>query len=371
MSNVYFCDFKASDFKDSKVEKIKRLFQKAGFAKFLNKDDLTAIKIHFGERGNDAYINPVFVRQVVDKIKEAGAKPFVTDTNTLYSGERHNSVDHLTVALEHGFNYTVINAPVIIADGLRSKNFRNVEIDLKHFKTAKIAADIVDSDSMIVMSHVKGHPMAGFGGAVKNLAMGCAPAKGKEDQHSFRPTVDTQKCIACGKCIKVCPKEAISYKSYGSSKKAFIDKNICIGCGQCVSECPVKAISIEDENDLSKFVERIAEYALASVKGKEEKVGYINFLMNITHDCDCFPFSDASIVPDIGILASTDPIAIDMASVDLINQQLGFEGTRLKDNHKPGCDKFAGLRPDNHGMVQINYGEEIGLGSKKYKLIKV
>ena len=367
MSKVYFCDFKAADFKDSKVEKVRRLFDKAGFGKFINADDLTAIKLHFGERGNDGYINPVFVRPVVDQIKNHKGKPFVTDTNTLYSGERHNAVDHMTVALEHGFNYTVLNCPAIIADGLKSGNYQNVDINLKHFRTAKIASDIANADSMIVMSHVKGHPMAGFGGAIKNLAMGCAPAKGKEDQHSFRPTVIKEKCISCGKCIKVCPASAIDL----NDKKAFIDKSICVGCGQCVSECPIHAIQSGDEEDMNDFIERITEYALASVKGKEKKIGYINFLNNITPECDCFPFSDAPIVPDIGILASTDPVAIDKASIDLINQQLGFEGSRLKHNHQPGCDKFAGLHPNIQGTIQITYGQQIGLGTSDYKLIKL
>lgn len=367
MSDVFFCDFKSSSFKESKVEKVRRLFAKAGFQNFIHPNDLVAIKLHFGERGNDGYINPVFVRPVVDEIKQQEGKPFVTDTNTLYSGERHNAVDHMTVALEHGFNYAVLNCPLIIADGLKSENYKHVEINLKHFKTAKIASDIVNADSMIVMSHVKGHPMAGFGGAVKNLAMGCAPAGGKEDQHSFRPTVNQAECIGCGKCAKVCPVQAISLTDH----KAFINKSICIGCGQCVTTCPVQAIKPGDESDMASFVERVTEYAFAAVKTKPGRVGYINFLNNITPDCDCFPYSDAPIVPDIGILASTDPVAIDKASIDLINQQMGFEGGRLQHNHQPGCDKFTGLRPNNHGMVQIDYGAEIGLGSKEYNLIKV
>ena len=358
VSKVYFVDFKSLDAKESTVLKIKKLFDKAGFKSLMKEGDLTAVKVHFGERGNDGYINPVYVRLVVDKIKEAGAKPFVTDTNTLYIGERHNAVDHMTVALEHGFNFAVLNAPTIIAGGLKSGSSTPVEVNLKHFKQTKIATDIVQADSMIVMSHVKGHPMAGFGGAVKNLAMGCATAEGKKDQHSLRPEVDQDKCVGCRKCSKVCPAGAISYET----KKAFIDKTICIGCGECVHEW---------EKEMENFVERLTEYAKGAVTGKEGKVGYINFLVKITPDCDCFPYSDRAIVPDIGILAGTDPVAVDKASIDLINAQEGFENSRLEHHCHAGEDKFTGLRPNSKGMVQLTYGEKIGLGSQEYELVKI
>ena len=366
-AKVYFADFKATSDSTSTVAKVRKLFEKADLGGVLGKDDLTAVKVHFGERGNDGFISPVYVRQVVDKIKERRAKPFVTDTNTLYIGERHNAVDHLNVALEHGFGYAAVGAPLVIADGLKSGGFMDVDVDLKHFKSVKIAGDIMASDSMIVLSHTKGHPMAGFGGAIKNLAMGCAPAAGKKDQHSFRPEVDQSVCAACGKCGKVCPADAISF-----GPKARIDRRICIGCGDCVSECPVKAISVEEENgEMTEFVERMTEYAKGAVLSLRGKVGYMNFLMRITPDCDCFGFSDRSIVPDIGILAGLDPVAIDQASMDLISAETGFANSRLKDGHKPGCDKFAGLRPTARHMVQVEYGERIGLGTRKYELVKI
>lgn len=367
-SKVYFANLRARSHNESKMVKVQRLFDRAGFGNLLSKNDLTAIKIHFGEKGNDSYINPVFVRQVVDKIKTIGAKPFVTDTNTLYSGSRSNAVDHMVTAIEHGFNYSVIGAPIMIADGLISKNSIEVEINKKHFNKVKIAGDVYQSDSMIVMSHFKGHENAGFGGSIKNIAMGCAPAAGKQQQHStIKPVVNREECISCGKCVRICPVSSIVFKE----KKADINHGVCIGCGECITVCPVKAIAPNWDTEMIPFIERMTEYAYGAVKNKESKVGYINFLMNITPDCDCVPWSDAPIVPDIGILASTDPVAIDKASYDLINKQVGLENSHLNCNHGAGMDKFKGIWHNVDGYRQITYGKEIGLGNDEYELIEI
>jgi uncharacterized protein len=367
-SEVYFVNLRARNGRQNKISKVQHLFKAAGFEKLLSKDDITAVKIHFGERGSDGYINPVFVRQVVDKIKECGAKPFLTDTNTLYSGSRHNAVDHLITSVEHGFVYEVVGAPVIIADGVYGGNIANVEINKKHFKYTKIAGDIVASDSMIVMTHFKGHEMAGFGGSIKNLAMGCAPAVGKEEQHSVRLKVNEAKCIGCKSCVNVCPKQSIKYEY----NKSNIDKNKCIGCGECMTVCPARAIELDDwGTNLTDFTERLTEYAFGAINNKTNKVGFMNFLINITPDCDCATWSDAPIVPDIGILASTDPVAIDKASYDLVNAQIGFNNSYLKCNHEHGDDKFKGMRKNTVGEIQISYGEEIGLGTSDYKLIEI
>ena len=212
-SKVYFVNLRARSEKENKITKIKRLFDEAGFKNLIAEKDLTALKVHFGEKGNDGYINPVFVRQIVDKIKESGGKPFVTDTNTLYTGTRTNAVDHIITAIEHGYDYSVVGAPIIITDGLKSHNTADVEINQKHFAKVIIAKDIVESDSMMVLSHFKGHPLAGFGGAIKNLAMGCAPFAGKREQHSPRPMILTDYCEGCGKCISICPGNAIAVKN--------------------------------------------------------------------------------------------------------------------------------------------------------------
>lgn len=366
-SKVYFVNLRARTDKTNKISKIRSLFDRAGFNEFIDKDALTAIKLTFGEYGSDGFINPVFVRQVVDKIKEKGAKPFLTDTNTLYSGSRHNSVDHLLTALEHGFDYTVTGAPIIIADGLRSESITEVRIDKKHFAKVKLAKDIVSADSMIVLSHFKGHEMAGFGGAIKNLAMGGAPALGKKEQHALKIVVDPEKCVGCSKCSVVCPETAISM----SEKKANISPDACIGCGECLTVCPVKANGMEWATDLADFLERMTEYGYGVHKSHEKRIGYINFLMNITPDCDCASWSDAPIVPDIGFLASTDPVAIDQASYDLVNKQLGFSHSLLSSNFGAGADKFQGLRPHIDGTIQMRHGEAIGMGSRDYELISL
>ena len=209
-SKVYFANLRARTDKCNKISKIRNLFDRAGFSELIQPGGLAAIKLTFGERGSDGFISPVFVRQVVDKVREQGAKPFLTDSNTLYSGSRHNAVDHLLTALEHGFDYTVTGAPVIIADGLHSENIVEVQIDQKHFAKVKLARDIVTSDSAMVLSHFKAHEMAGFGGAIKNLAMGGAPAIGKKEQHALKIVVDQEKCIGCKKCSAVCPEQAIA-----------------------------------------------------------------------------------------------------------------------------------------------------------------
>ena len=366
MSKVYFADIRARGEGSSKIKKIKKLFDKAQFGDLITNDDLTAIKIHFGEEGNDGYINPVFARQVVDKIKENKGNPFVVDTNTLYSGMRHNAVDHHRIANLHGFNFSVLDAPVIIADGLKSQNFLEVKIDGKHFDSVKIASDIVNTDSMIVMSHFKGHEMAGFGGSIKNIAMGCAPAAGKKDQHSVEIQSDNNTCIACGKCAEVCPESAIVVEEF-----AVIDPQKCIGCGECITACPVDAIGMDWDSEIGPFMEKLTEYAYGAVKNKKDKVGYINFLLNITPECDCAPFSDAPLVPDIGILASKDPVALDKASYDLVNKQHGFKHSYLKDNYESGEDKFKGARNHTKGTIQLTYGEELGLGNNDYELIEV
>ena len=368
---VYFAGPRARKAKESKIRKIAALFDAAGFHKIVDKDALTAVKIHFGERGNDTFINPVFVRAVVDKVKKAGGLPFLTDSNTLYQGSRHNAVSHLQTALEHGFGYATVNAPIIISDGLRGGSFSEVAINKKHFASVKIADAIVDSHSMIVMSHFKGHELAGFGGSIKNLAMGCAPSRGKCDQHASRFAVNTEKCIACGMCMANCPEKAISWKSGDGMQFAFIDKALCVGCGECLTVCDPKAVAIDWATEIEPFNERMAEYALGAVTGKQGRAGYFNFLMNITPDCDCVPWSDAPLVPDIGILASTDPVALDKASYDLVNAQSGFPHSRLEHNHEPGQDKFTGTWAHTRGEVQFRHAESIGLGSVRYTLEEI
>ena len=365
-SEVYFSNFRSRSQGENKTSKIKRLFDMAGFGEFIQKDDLTAIKLHFGEKGNDAYLKPVLVSSVVEEAFNCDAKPFLTDTNTLYYGSRHNSVDHLQTAIKNGFAYAVTGAPVVIADGIRGDNWIRVEVGLKHFQKVKIAGDIENSDSMLVLSHFKGHGMSGFGGAIKNLAMGCASAPGKIEQHRCAQPLITDNCNACGTCLASCPLSIISLVE----DKAVIDLDACVACNNCLSVCPESAIEL-DFNSLTEFMERMVEYAYGAVKSKKGKVGYINFLMDITPDCDCEAFSDTPIVPDIGILASTDPVALDSASYDLVNQQVGLKNSLLEHQHHRGSDKFRGVWEGVNGRVLLEYAEEVGLGFQEYELINL
>jgi uncharacterized Fe-S center protein len=366
-SPVYFANLRSRDEKTSTVAKVCALFDCAGFASAISPGDKTAIKLHFGELGNDSYISPVFVRQVVDKVKACGGLPFLTDTNTLYRGSRANAVDHITTAILHGFDYAVAGAPLIIADGLTGRNFVRVPVNGRHFTDVAIAGDIASAQSMIVLTHFKAHMVSGFGGAIKNLAMGCAPPGGKREQHKAYPFTIPERCTACGKCTAACPKDAITIRD----KKSAIDRNLCIGCFECMTVCPERAIDVDWATEIPKFVERMVEYAAGAVRGKEGRIGYMSFLTRITPDCDCVPWSDAAIVPDIGILAAKDPVAIDAAAYDLVNAQTGILDTELHSHHAKGADKFSGVWKDTDGLRQIRHAEELGLGSGRYELIRI
>lgn len=354
-SKVYFCDLYSNSHSKNLFNRLRQLFDVGGFGEFIDKKSLVAIKLHFGEKGNFTYMHPVAVRQIVDKVKECGGKPFLTDTNTLYTGSRTNSVDHITSAIENGFAYSVVNAPIVIADGIYGRNSEEVKIDKKHFESVKIGGEIYNASSMIVMSHFKGHENAGFGGAIKNLAMGCATAAGKQMQHSdVKPQVKEEKCIGCSICAKSCPTSAITIEN----KKAVIDYELCYGCGECTTVCPTRAIKVQWETDGTTFLEKMAEYAYGAVKNKQGKTGYISFVMNVTPLCDCVGFSGKPLSQDVGIFASTDPVALDKACYDAVCNTMGH-------------DVFKHAHPDVEATKIIDYAEEIGLGSQDYELIKL
>ncbi|WP_300666974.1 DUF362 domain-containing protein [Desulfoluna sp.] len=366
-STVYHIDLRAT-FQESLPEKLGRLLATAGLEDILEARELTAVKIHFGEKGNTAFINPVFVRKIIEKITETGATPFLTDTNTLYAGTRSDTPSHLATAVENGFAYSVVGAPVIIADGLRGQSDEDVAVNAKYVQTAHIGADIYHADALVVLSHFKGHKLTGFGGALKNLGMGCASRRGKLAQHSsVSPKVKRKKCIGCGVCTTHCPVAAISL----DEKKAFINPETCIGCGDCILVCPTGAVQIQWNQSGSTFLETMVEYAKAALTGKEGKTLFINFITDVSPLCDCIGHSDVPIVPNIGILASTDPVAIDQACVDLVNAQAAIPGSSLTVNTAPGEDKIKGLHPHVDWPLQFIHAEELGLGSRTYELVKL
>ena len=370
-SKVYFADMRATGPKTSTIAKIERLLSALEVGKAVRKGDLTAIKIHFGELGNDSYVSPVFARKAADLVRASGGKPFFADTNTLYTGSRSNGPDHLETAVAHGFDFSVCGAPVVIADGIKSGDFREVEIGKKWFERVKIATGFLDADSMVVVSHFKGHEMAGFGGAIKNLAMGCAPAEGKREQHSCKFFVKKAKCVGCGECAKVCPVSAPVIATESGERKATIDKAKCIGCGECALDCPTKAITMDWEVEIAEFTEKMTEYALGAVKGKEGRVLYLSFVRDVVPECDCASWSDSPLVADIGVLAGDDPVAIDQAAYDLVTAAPAAPGSLIEGKAGAGDDKFLAAHPGTRGLLQLEHGEAIGLGSRKYELVRI
>ncbi len=367
MSEVYYINLRVKGRKGI-PDKLKTLLKKSGMGKYINPGDLVAVKIHFGERGNIAYIHPVLVSVVVDMIKKSGGKPFLTDTNTLYVGSRSDAVTHIETALKNGFSYETVGAPIVIADGIKGSSSVDVEINLEQVKVAKIAHSIYHADSMVVMTHFKAHELSGFGGAIKNVGMGCASREGKLFQHGgLSPKINEKKCTGCGTCSKWCTQGAIVLEN----KKARIVEEKCTGCGECIVSCPRGAVEIRWGKDIPVFQKRMTEYALAAVKNKPGKVYYLTFVMNVSPACDCYPFNDYPIVPDIGILASHDPVSIDQAAYDLVKNARGFENSSLSYAFSPGEDKFRDLYPEVDPEIQLSHGEKIGLGERNYKLIEI
>lgn len=354
-SKVYFASLKNKKL-NSPLNKIKKLFNRLEPKKYFQKNSLIAIKTHFGEFGNTAFINPIYIRPIADVLSNLNAKPYLTDTNTLYVGMRTNSVDHLKNAYLNGFNYSTLQLPVIIADGLRGENTINCPIDGELLKSVKLAADIVHADGMVVISHFKGHEVSGFGGAIKSISMGCASREGKLEMHSVsKPTVHADKCTSCGRCLSACAHDAIRI-----SPKAVIDIDKCTGCARCIAVCPEGAIGINWDESAENTQLKMAEYAYGVHKALNGNILYINILTNISPACDCYPGNDAPITSDIGFLSSTDPVAIDAASLELVKKSMKTEE-----------DPFKKIYPYLDSTVQLKHAEKLGLGLTSYEIIKV
>ncbi len=343
MGNVYF---KAVD-SYSNTEGIslaaKTLLAKLVHDEGIELEKFVPLKVTFGEKGNRTFIKPDNFTGVLEYLKEQDVESAYIETNVLYKGERTTNESHIRLAHEHGFN----SLPIIIADGDHGENYENVEINKKNFKSCKIGKEIVNKKQIIVLSHFKGHLLAGFGGAIKQLAMGCASRGGKLAQHSNSiPNINSLKCKSCGACVRNCPENAIVM-----TRKAKIDKDKCVGCASCMTVCPSHAITHSFRASLTKnFFERLAEYAYAASKDKNNI--YISFAFNITRGCDCEGHSMKPFVNDLGVFASSDPVAIDMACLDMLNKNNGRKVFR-------------------RGRHTLDYAEKIGLGSKDYKLVTV
>lgn len=370
-SKVYFTNLRTNP-SNSLLQKMERLVKKAGIESIDFNKQFVAIKIHFGEPGNLAYLRPNYAARIANLLRSLGGKPFLTDSNTLYSGGRSNAVDHLRSAMENGYNPISAQCDIIIADGLKGTDYREIPIDGEYCKAPKIGAAIADADIIISMNHFKGHEQAGFGGALKNLGMGCASVGGKLELHAAsQPAIDTENCIGCNICAKYCAHDAVHLQN----RKAVIDYDACVGCGQCVALCQYDAAVLGEGDTSERLNYKIAEYTKAVLKDKPHF--HISFIMNVSPECDCWNHNDAAIVPDLGIAASFDPVALDKACADLVMGAPALSNNRVTDacphdhHTHEGEDKFRLIHPDTEWKKGLEYAEKIGLGRQAYELIQV
>lgn len=352
----------------SVLEGIPRLYAEAGEGT-VREGDLVAIKVHVGQPGTTRFLRPQFVRAVVEEVRRRGGRPFLTDSNTLYRGPRDNAVDHALAAHAHGYDIHGTGAPFLAADGLTSKEFVEVPVHLKHFRSVRYGAAAHHADSLVVLTHFKGHMASGYGGAVKNVGMGLGSRAAKQQMHgNVKPSYEEpEKCTLCGTCASVCPAGAVE------AEEALMrfDWHLCQGCGDCIVHCPQGALRIQWDSAPEILGEKMAEVAFGVLRAKTGKALFLNFLLEMTPDCDCLPWSDHPLVPDVGILASTDPVAIDQASADLVEAAPGLPNTRLRRAYEPGSDKFRDLHPSVDWQAQLAYAESLGLGTREYRLMDV
>lgn len=342
--------------------KLANLITKAGISNIDFKDKYVAIKMHFGEPGNLAYLRPQFPKAVADVIKGLGGRPFLCDCNTMYTGLRHNALDHLYAAEINGFNSMTTGCNVIIGDGLKGDDEVIVPINGELVQNAYIGRAMRDADIVIALSHFKGHEMAGFGGCLKNLGMGAASIAGKKDQHSGSlPQVDGSGCIGCGICTKQCAYTAVTLQADG---KAHVDHSKCVGCGRCVGACPKKTIRFLEGNAEEILNKKISEYAAAAIKDKP--CFHINIIMDVSPNCDCHGENDAPIIPNVGMLCSFDPVAVDVAAADLCLKQPVIHSSAIGEHDHHDC--FHAAHPNTDWHSQITQALKMGIGTDKYEL---
>ena len=372
-SKVYFTSLRTR-LGEGLPHKLQRFLKAAGIGEIDMNGKFVAIKMHFGELGNIAYLRPNYAKAVADLIKELGGIPFLTDCNTLYPGSRKNAIEHLYCAWENGFTPLSAGCPVIIADGLKGTD--DVEVPVEggeYVKSAKIGRAIMDADVFISLSHFKGHEMTGFGGAIKNIGMGCGSRAGKKEQHSNgKASIDEAACRGCRQCLKECANDALHFDA--EARKMRINQDNCVGCGRCVGACNFDAISFANDAAISELNCRMAEYTKAVVDGRPQF--HISLVVDVSPYCDCHAENDAPILPDIGMFCSTDPLALDQACVDACLKAQPLPDSVLGDHMREEgfCDHhdhFVNTTPESEYQTCLAHAEKIGLGSREYDLIEV
>ena len=363
-SKVYFTDFRTR-VGVSLTEKLQRLIKKAGITDIDMDGKFVAIKMHFGELGNLSYLRPNYAKAVADVVKECGGKPFLTDCNTLYPGSRKNALEHLDCANINGFNTITTGCQIIIGDGLRGTDDITVPVrNGEYCKEAYIGRAVMDADIFISLTHFKGHESTGFGGAIKNIGMGCGSRAGKMQQHnSGKPIVHDDLCRGCRRCAKECGSDAITYEN----GKAVINQDICKGCGRCIGACVFDAIENQNWNANEILGRKMAEYSQAVCDGRP--TFHISLVRDISPNCDCHGENDAPILPDVGIFASFDPVALDQACVDACLHATPMPNSQLSDNLADPHwhhhhDNFLDSNPNVRWKETLEHAEKIGLGTR-------
>ena len=371
-SKVYFTDFR-TQLGVPLTDKLKKLVRLAGIDSIDMDGKFVAIKTHFGELGNLAYLRPNYARAVAEIVKDKGGLPFLTDCNTLYPGSRKHALEHLDCANINGFNTTTTGCQIIIADGLRGTDDVIVPVpNGEYCREAYIGRAVMDADIIISLNHFKGHEVAGFGGAIKNIGMGCGSRAGKMQQHNYgHPHVEEDRCRGCRRCAGECGSDAISYNE---ENKAWIDPDKCKGCGRCIGACAFDAIANNNENAPQMLGRLMAEYTTAVISGRPNF--HISLITDVSPNCDCHGENDAPILPDIGMLASYDPVALDMACVDLCQEAEPVRNSQLGDNmadehfHDHG-DVWHNSNPNVSWAETLEHAEHIGVGTREYELVKM
>lgn len=373
-SKVYFTNFRTTAFGDGLPVKLQKLLRKAGIGTIDMEGKFVAIKLHFGELGNISYLRPNYARAVADLVKEMGGKPFLTDCNTMYPGSRKNALEHLECAWQNGFTPLTVGCPVIIGDGLKGTDDINVPVDGGEYVTeAKIGRAIMDADVFISLTHFKGHEMTGFGGAIKNIGMGCGSRAGKTEQHSNgKPYISEELCRGCRRCLRECANNGLVFDE--TVKKMHVDLNNCVGCSRCLGACNFDAIQFNDNNANAVLNCKMAEYTKAVVDGRPHF--HISLVVDVSPNCDCHGENDAPILPNIGMFASFDPLALDQACVDACLAAEPMPHSQLSDHlSQPGFldrhDHFTNSAPESEWKSCLEHAEKIGLGNRCYELISL